>query len=400
MPLPCFYRNIKVIMKSKLKDILKSLPETEVKVRELQDLILTNLVMMSEIPAPTFREDTRMRFFVNRLTQARLINCSTDEAGNGVGILPGKREDRNILVVAHLDSPYDEKVNHTCTVQPDYVAAPGISDNALGAAAVVSLPEIIEALGLEFQSNLILLGSSRSLGRGNLEGIRFFLKNSKVPICAGLCVEGAKLGRLSYFSLGMTRFEISYSVPEEYDWTRFGAVGSIVTINEVINRINAIPIPRSPATSIVFNSLEGGQSSNTVARNAVLRLEIRSESNAMVQSLNQKINDIATEVSSRTGQSVEVDIISQAKPGGIDFSHPLVADAREILNTLDVKPRIRPSTSELSAFIDAKIPALTIGLSRGENLGHKDESIEITPIYKGIAQLLGILQVIDGGLCD
>jgi hypothetical protein len=70
------------------------------------------------------------------------------------------------------------------------------------------------------------------------------------------------------------------------------------------------------------------------------------------------------------------------------------------LNVLNVKPRIRPSTSELSAFIDAKIPALTIGLSRGENLGHKDESIEITPIYKGIAQLLGILQVIDGGLCD
>jgi len=383
-----------------MKDILAQLPGIEAKVKEQQDLILTNLVMLGEIPAPTFHEANRMRFLVNRFTQAHLMNCSTDEVENGVGILPGKRPDKNILVVAHMDSPFDEKVNHTCSVQPNYVAAPGISDNALGVAALATLPDIIESLGIEFNSNIILLGSSRSLGRGNLAGLRFFLKNSKVPICAGISLEGVRLGRLSYTSLGMTRYEISYDVPEEYDWTRFGAVGSITTINEVINRINAIPIPRNPPTSIVFNSMESGQGFNNIAKNAVLRMEVRSESGEMVKQLHRQINDIAAEVSSHTGQPVKVDIVSQAKPGGIEFSHPIATYSRDIMEKLHIIPRIRPSTSELSAFINAGIPALTIGLTNGENLGEIDESIEIMPIYKGIAQLLGILMAVDGGMCD
>ena len=376
-------------MEKQLNEILTLLPDIEEKVKSLKDLILTNLVMLGEIPAPTFQEENRMRFFVNRLTQAQLINCSTDEVGNGVGILPGKKEEKNILVVAHMDTIFDAKVSHTCEVQPNYVTAPGISDNAMGLAAVVSLPEILAALGIQLESNLILLGSSRSLGRGNIEGLRFFLKNSKVPLRAGLSVEGVRLGRLSYSSIGMTRYEIAYTVPEEYDWTRFGAEGSILTINEVINRITEIPIPRKPQTSIVFSSIESGQSFNAIAKNAVLRLEVRSESGNMVKTLNKTIKDIAAEVSSRTGQPVEVDIISQARPGGIAFSHPLADNTRAIMNKLKIKPRISPSTSELAAFIAKGIPALTIGLTKGENFGNQDESIEIKPIYRGNSPTAG-----------
>ena len=47
------------------------------------------------------------------------------------------------------------------------------------------------------------MGSARSLGRGDLEGLRFFLDNFKKPITAGVCIEGVKLGRLSYSSIGI-----------------------------------------------------------------------------------------------------------------------------------------------------------------------------------------------------
>ncbi|MBI9104549.1 MAG: peptidase [Spirochaetales bacterium] len=387
-------------MEENIIDILRKLPQMEEKVKDLQDMILTNLVMLGEIPAPTFREENRLRFLVNRLTQSQLLNCSTDEVGNGLGILPGERGDKNILIVAHMDTLFDEKIDHTCSVHPNYVSAPGISDNTLGVAVMASLPEIISALDIKLNSNLILMGSSRSLGRGNTEGLRFFLKNTKLPIYAGISVEGVRLGRLSYSSIGMTRCEIAYSVPEEYDWTRFGAVGSIVTINEVINRILEIPLPRRPKSSIVFNSIEGGTFFSSVAKTAILRLEIRSESEEMVKALSRSIRDIASEVSSHTGEAVEVDIISQTNPGGIEFAHPFAVNTRAIMHQLNIKPRISPSTSELAAFISAGIPALTIGMTRGENLGELSETIEIQPIFTGIAQLLGIILALDRGLCD
>ena len=387
-------------MEKNIRDILRQLPNMEEKVKDLKDMILTNLVMLGEIPAPTFREENRLRFLVNRLTQSQLLNCSTDEMGNGLGILPGERGDRNILIVAHMDTLFNEKVDHTCTVHPNYVSAPGISDNTLGVAVMATLPEILASLDIKLNSNLVLMGSAKSLGRGNTEGMRFFLKNTKLPLYAGICVEGVRLGRLSYSSIGMTRCEITFSVPEEYDWTRFGAVGSIVTINEVINRILEIPLPRRPRSSIVFNSIEGGTHFSSVAKTAILRLEIRSESGDMAKNLSRSIRDIASEVSSHTGETVEVDIVSQTNPGGIEFAHPFAVNTRAIMHQLNIKPRISPSTSELAAFISAGIPALTIGLTRGENLGELSETIEIEPVFTGIAQLLGIILALDRGLCD
>jgi len=384
-------------MKKNLPEILTDVSSIESKVRDLQDTILSNLVMISEIPSATFKEQKRMNFLVNRFAEYELLNCSTDEMSNALGIYPGEVGDHNILVVAHMDSLADEKLDPTIAIQPDIVRGPGVGDNALGLAAMTTLPLILDALDIKLQSNLILMGSARSLGRGNIEGLRFFLENTRVPIEAGVCVEGCKLGRMSISSLGMLRGEITYQIPDEYDWTRFGAGGAIVNINEIITKMLEIPIPKKPMTSISMGSVRSGSSFNKVATKATLRFEVRSESDEMVEKLKQNISFIVAEMASRTGANVNFDILARRKPGGLDFSHPLATSSMEILKKLGVHPRLTPSTSELSAFIDKDIPAVTIGLTSGENMGEPDEFIEIEPIYKGIAQLLGILLAIDGG---
>ncbi len=380
-----------------INNILEKLGDYEIKLKELSELILANIVMIGEIPSPTFGEEARVRFLIERFAENRMLNCSTDEKGNALGIIPGERGDSNIMIVAHTDSIFDNKVDHTIGVQPQYLTGPGIGDNALGVAALASLPAILEHLNIKTKSNIILMGSSRSLGKGNIEGLRFFLDNSKLPISAGLCVEGVRLGRLSYSSIGMIRCELKCRVPEQYDWTRFGAVGSIITINEVINRILEIPMPKRPRCNITFGSIEGGKSFNAMASKAVLKFEIRSESEEIVSDVFKKISNIASEVSSHTGEEISLDILARRHPGGIDFSHPLTSAAIQIMNHMNIKPRISPSTSELAAFIANDIPALTIGLSAGDNMNQLDESIEIEPIYTGLAQLAAMIETIDGG---
>jgi tripeptide aminopeptidase len=367
---------------------------------ELSEIMLANLVMIAEIPAPTFSEQRRMEFVLERLNEYQLLNCSTDEVGNGLGILPGEVGQRNILLVAHLDTSFPDKMDHMVTIEPGYVSGLGIGDNSLGVAAVVTLPLILKELGIKLDSNLIVMGTSRSLGRGDIAGIRFFLQNTDTPISAGICVEGVKLGRLSYASIGMFRGEIRYDVPEEYDWTRFGAGGAIVNMNEVINHIFEIPLPRRPRTTIVLNSIESGAGFNSTPTRATLQFEARSESGSMVHELGETIGDIAAEVSSHTGAEVSMEIIARRQPGGIRFSHPLAVSARQILKHLGVNPRIRPSTSELSAFINGGIPAVTIGLSDGENLNLEGERIQIDPITTGLQQLLGLILAVDKGHCD
>lgn len=383
---------------SAIDGILEKIPAILEDQKSNRELLLANLIMLGEIPAPTFHEERRIKFLTDRFSESGLLNASVDEVGNGFGILPGEEDDDYILVLAHADTPFSEKEDHTLMVGTDRISGPGVADNSLGLAVIASLPTILDRLDIKLNKNLILMGATRSLGRGNLEGLRFFLENNDLPLHSGICVEGVQLGRLSHTSIGMLRGEVTCRIPEEYDWSRFGEASAILTINEVINMMNDIRLPKRPRTSIVLGQIEGGSHTiNNIANTARLRFEIRSESAEMVDEIGHRMEEIMAEVSSKTGDQVELDIFSRRKPGGIKFSHPLVRNAHDIMEKLDIKPRLAPSTSELAACIDAGLPAVTLGVTKGHNLKQPDETVDIPPIYEGLTQLIATLLAIDGG---
>jgi len=385
---------------SALAAILDSMPRYRKALHQIREILLANAVMTGEIPAPTFDEEKRVRFVLDRFTECDCQNISTDEAGNAVSIVPGTVGERNILLLAHADTPFASSVDHAQTVHTDRIEGPGIADNSLGLAAIASMPTILDKLGIRLRDNIILLGTTRGLGRGDRGGLRFFLENNRLPIHAGICLEGVYIGRLSYRSLGMARARISTSVPTEYDWTRFGSAGSIVTLNRIISRILNIPLPREPRATIVLGSIAGGTAYNTIAAKADLRFEVRSEEAGMVGSIMTRIEDIVEECAAESGSQASLEVIARRRPGGIGYDHPLVRTVRTLMDELEIRPGITPSTGELAALIDKQIPGVTLGLTSGENLHEFNESVAVEPIFDGLAQLLALLEAIDQGLCD
>ncbi|MGA1464363.1 MAG: M20/M25/M40 family metallo-hydrolase [Balneolaceae bacterium] len=376
-----------------------SLTDLRDQLRTYKESVLANLVMAGEIPAPTFSEHRRIEFLINRFIESSVSEVSVDDAGNGIGIIKGtggeQGNGRAILINAHADTVFSEKTDHTLMVGKETITGPAVADNGLGFAVLATLPQILSELDIRFHNDMILLGGVKSLGRGNLDGIRFFLDQSPFDIVAGLCIEGIQLGRLSYQSIGMFRGEITCRVPESYDWSRFGEASAVLTLNEIINKINDIRIPRRPRTGIVMGKIDGGSSFNTLAKEATLGFEVRSESDEVVSSIETTFRNIATEVASKTGDQIELDIFAHRKAGGIPFEHPVVTQARHAMEQLEIEPRLAPSTSELAAFIDHQIPALTLGITTGEQQHNQLESIQIEPIFRGLAQIIGTLISLD-----
>lgn len=383
-----------------LKSITDSLSDLQEELVKFREILLANLVMIGEIPSPTFSEEERIEFLLNRFNEAGLTENSMDERGNGIGVLNGEEGNGAILLTAHADTVFSTKTDHTMQVSSNKIIGPSVADNSLGLGVLATIPYILQDLDIKLKHDLVLLGGVRSLGRGDLEGIRFFLENNSFNIKNAFCLEGVELGRLSYTSIGMIRGEITCKVPETYDWSRFGDASAILTMNEVINKINDIRLPKRPRTSIIMGCISGGSSFNTIAREATLGFEVRSESQEVVERAGKIIDDIVKEVSSKTGDEVELDIFARRRPGGIPYAHPLNKCARSVMNKLKIEPRLAPSTSELAALIDKEIPALTLGITTGDRLHKTDESVKIKPIYKGLAQIIGILIATDGGFCD
>ena len=381
-----------------IEALLARLPDIRTAVAGMKDIVLANLVMIGEIPAPTGDEGARVQLILQRLSEAGLQNCSSDETGNGYGVLFGETGVRNLLITGHVDTFVSDVVDQTVELASDRIVGPFVGDNSLALAAMVSLPVLFDRLQIRLKSNIIFHAAAKAFGRGNLEGLRYFLTNSALPIHAGLCLEGVQLGRLNYACLGVLRGEIVCRLPDDYKWAQYGATGAIIPLNDVITRINKIALPRRPLTTMVLGSVEGGIAYYNIARQAILRFEVRGEDSGLLKQIRQQIKDIAAEVAAQSGVKVTFEVVAEREPGGIDIAHPLVQDGRAILGALGREPMLYPTTSALSAFVDRKIPAVTLGVALGERRGELDEIDEAVPIASlltGVAQLAGMVMALD-----
>jgi hypothetical protein len=41
-----------------------------------------------------------------------------------------------------------------------------------------------------------------------------------------------------------------------------------------------------------------------------------------------------------------------------------------------------------------------LGITNGENYHQRNAKVKIDPIFKGIAQIIGVIMAIDSGVCD
>ena len=116
-----------------IRPILNELRPDRDQLRPLRETILANAVMIGEIPSPSGGEEQRVRFVVDRFRESQLLSISTDEAGNGVGVVTGGSgdPDRNILVVSHADTIADANTSHTMTLGSDTMHGAGIADNSI-----------------------------------------------------------------------------------------------------------------------------------------------------------------------------------------------------------------------------------------------------------------------------
>ena len=103
----------------------------------------------------------------------------------------------------------------------------------------------------------------------------------------------------------------------------------------------------------------------------------------MVRSVYNDIRDITEGARHETGVELTMNTISNVGAANLRYNHPLVKSAGEIIGRLGLKPVSAHSESELSIFLSRKIPAVTLGVTRGENHHLENATIEIAPMFQG-----------------
>ncbi|MBE9474995.1 MAG: M20/M25/M40 family metallo-hydrolase, partial [Chloroflexi bacterium] len=290
---------------------------------QLVDQVLELAIEIQQIPAPTFNESKRGEFIYERFIQENLMDVEIDEIGNVLGRLPGSGSALPIIVSAHLDTVFPIGTDLGCKRLAEKVTGPGIGDNAVGLAGLFGLLWELNQQQVTLNSDLWLVANVGEEGLGDLRGMREVVNRFAGQIQAYIILEGMALGQVYHRGLGVRRFRITVNTSGGHSWVDYGKPSAVHELAQIVTRLLAIQIPEEPRTTINVGVISGGISVNTIAAEASLDLDLRSEDFAALDELVRSVEGTLQE-SQSPDVGVSIELIGQRPVGEIPQNHPLV----------------------------------------------------------------------------
>jgi tripeptide aminopeptidase len=351
--------------------------------------VLELTALISAVPSPT-GEETAKSLLVERLFATAGLATERDAIGDVVGVIPGRQSSRTgtskLVVAAHIDTVFPIGTLLEIKRTSGRLTGPGVGDNSVAVAAAIKLADLLRIAGEVPAVDLLLTGNVGEEGLGNLRGIREVL-TSRSDIGAVVALEGHNLGRVTHVAVGSRRFRISVKGPGGHSWGDFGRPNAIHGLSKLIAELDAIPLPRSPKTTLNVGMISGGVSVNTIAPEASCLLDLRS----IDESALRRLSDRVTRLVDRSNRGDAVDYTAESigeRPAGVvAVDSPIVQIAANTLAALGLEPSFDASSTDANVPIAAGIPAVCVGLTTGGNVHRTDEYIDLDPVPMGITQL-------------
>ena len=245
---------------------------------------------LTRIPAPPFGEEPRAQWLAARFTELGLEEVSVDDAGNVLGVRPGKGTG-TVSVSAHIDTVFPSDTPLNVRQQGGKLHGPGISDNAAGVTAMLALAGAMQRCELRCETPVLFIGNVGEEGEGDLRGIRHIFSASpwKDKIAASVIIDGAGSDTIIVDALGSRRFEVAIKGPGGHSWTDFGAPNPIAALAQAIAIFSETRVPSTPKTTFNVGVISGGTSVNSIPESAVMRVDVRSSSRMEIERLEMEL---------------------------------------------------------------------------------------------------------------
>ena len=356
--------------------------------------VLGLTVQIQQIPAPTFDEGARAEFLKACFEQGDLVDIEIDWQGNVLGRYPGKDPASPIIVSAHLDTVFLHDTDLSLHETADRISGPGIGDNSVGLAGLLGLVWGIKESGIDLASDLWLVANVGEEGLGDLCGakevVNRFAENTK----AYLVLEGMALGQVYHRGLGVERYRIKVETDGGHSWVDYGKPSAVHELSALVTRLLDIPISENPRTIINVGVISGGTTVNTIAAEAHVELDLRSESPEVLGQLVDEVMNAVQEFQ-KTSVRIKADLIGWRPAGSIPQDHPLVTLACECLETVGIQPRLNIGSTDANIPLSLGYPAVCLGLTTGNGAHTAGEYINTPPLKLGLEQLLLLVQGLD-----
>ena len=343
-------------------------------------VILAEQIRLCEISAPTGAEGARAAVVTAALSAAG-YRARRDEVGNVIAQHPlaASVPERPIVLSAHLDTVFgpDQPVNvvgpgevnpyrRDEIVPPGEYHAPGISDAAAGLAAMLAVARELSAT--PEAACVLFVATVGEEGRGDLRGARHFFSSALgKSASAFITIDHSDASAIVNRGIGSRRYRAEYRSRGGHSWAHFGRYSPTFALATACDQLAEWHAPRSPRTTFNVGVVAGGAAVNAIPESATMEVDLRSESPAQLDELDQAFQDALRcghlREQQRRGDGALEPIVERIgdRPAGITPPDAdLVQAAQRALEAEQLRPRLIAASTDANAAIAAGVPAIAM----------------------------------------
>ena len=378
--------------------------EAKAFIRTDYERFVKELIALTEIPAPPFKEERRAAAYLAMLQQQGLSDVERDQEGNVMGVRRGTGGSPMLAVLAHLDTVFPEGTDVKVRREGTRLLAPGIGDDTRALALMLSVIRAMNAAKLVTRSDILFVGNVGEEGEGDLRGVKFLLRKGKYKdrIRLFLAIDGGEQGTITRGGVGSKRYRVTFKGPGGHSYGAFGLVNPAYAMAAAILRFSDVQVPASPRTTFNVGVVRGGTSVNSIPADVSMDVDIRSESCAELTKVDATFlsivkNAVADENRARSTREgrIEADprVIGERPCGETSMDAPILKTTAAVVQAFDLKPSYSVSSTDSNIPMSMGIPALTIGRGGPGARSHSpDEWTDVAPA--GIAQSVEVVLAI------
>jgi acetylornithine deacetylase/succinyl-diaminopimelate desuccinylase-like protein len=356
------------------------------------DRTIEDLRSITEVEAPPFKETTRAEYVLKRFKAVGLTDAALDSAGNVVGIRKGSGKGPTLLVSAHLDTVFPEGTDVKVKEEKGRLLAPGIGDDTRGLAVIISWIKALNEHKVATVGDIMFVANVGEEGLGNLRGMKALFKEHK-NIDGMVGLEPGEGDKVLIQGTGSHRYEVSFKGPGGHSFGAFGKVPSAIhAMGRAIAHIGDVQVPTDPKTTFTVGTVGGGTSVNTIAGDAKMAVDIRSnetpslleaEKNIMA-AIEKGVKQENERWKSEGKITFDAKLIGDRPAGATPADSVIVTAALESIALAGGKGETRAGSTDANVPMSLNIPAVILG-SGGKSGGSHSlkEWFDPTDAWKG-----------------
>lgn len=347
----------------------KIVKDTLIYLEESNEITLKDQRDICKINAPSYLEETRAKDYYNRFIKLGLEDVSIDEIGNVIGYIKGMGNGPCLLISAHLDTVFKKDTNTEVIIKDGIYYAPGISDNVRGLTEVLAVARAIKKSGLKTIGNIMFCGNVCEEGQGDLKGIKHIFNEHK-HIDGYMTPDIGTIDIVRFKATGSHRYKVTFKGSGGHSFNDFGIPSAIHAMGRAISSIADLQAPINPKTTFTIGHVEGGTSINTIAEEASMLVDIRSNDNDELLKLEKEIlreiNNSVTKENNRwksDGIKVTIDKIGTRPAGALDSNLNIIQTSSYVSEIMGLDYNIVSAAStDANIPISLGIPAIQVGI--------------------------------------